>query len=1002
MIQELGGLPRFQAIQLRRGGSQMRIRLLGTLDIIDDGGLAVGLGGPRQKRVAGCLVAAAPDCLTVDRLIDEVWGDQAPATAAHVISTYVSNLRKVLGERIITSDGRHGIDLSKDDVDAIRFVELLETGRGKLDRDPARALLLLNEAAGLWGGRPLGDLGEDSDLIRLWRGQLEELHSQAIEARTTALLNLGQYEQVIPELQSLVAAHPFREGLWGQLMLALYRSGRQTEALRAGQALRTLLREESGIEPSPAIEELEHGILIQDPELFSRAAHAPFEVPEFLTAFIGRSVEISDVVKAIETHRLVTLTGPGGIGKTRLAYEVAERLRNRFVDGVRSLDVAPISDPALLMPELARTFGIVGQTEMGPADTFAAALGSKQILLVCDNCEHLVESVANQIAELLKSVENLRVLATSRVPLHVGGEALVRVPPMSMPSEDALLDPGELLLADAIRLFVDRANSFLPAFELNQENGEGVIRVCRRLDGMPLAIEMAASRIPVLAPGQIADLLEDQLESLATSDRNVTTRHQTLRNVFEWSYNLLDGPQQTLLGELAVFAGEFELDGINAIAGASPQGIDLIDALQGLVDASLLVARPHASRAVRYRLLQTVREFALERLEAAGRLNEAFERHAEHFLDVLHEAGASSAHPAFKNWMETIEATYTDVQQALDWSLANQPRSATLRGAQALREYWHRSGKAAEAARWAPRLLEGSESAPAVLRADAYNCLSFAHTLSGRFEDAAAAGREAARLSTEAKDRGRLVTSLSYTAHAALSLGDPETMFGAAKSALEICEEISDRWRRVQPLTVLAFAEFFGTGNLYEARGLFEQALPIYRELGDLGSLVLMTLGPLCTLCLRMGDLVAAEEYGLEAVAAGGGGWQASGLACLGEVYVATGDLDKAEALERRAMAMALESGIELWFRISVRNLALIAMHRSEFEPAARLHGASLSNMPQFGMDPAVYEPIESSARQALGDQGFERLSDEGRRLSHLKILEIALGGKGRAGVEMT
>jgi predicted ATPase len=515
---------------------------------------------------------------------------------------------------------------------------------------------------------------------------------------------------------------------------------------------------------------------------------------------------------------------------------------------------------------------------------------------------------------------------------------------------------------------------------------------------MPLAIEMAASRIPVLAPGQIAELLEDRLESLAISHRDVATRHQTLRDVFEWSYELLDVPQQILLGELAVFAGEFELGGIRAIAEPSLQKTELIDAMKGLVDASLLKAHSQASRAVRYRMLQTVREFALERLEAAGRRNEVFERHADYFLDRLDEAGASSADPAFSNWMETIEETYSDVQQALDWSLANQPRSKTLRGAQALREYWHRSGKAAEAARWAPRLLEGSESAPSAFRADAYNCLSFAHTLAGNSEDAIVAGREAARLSTEAEDQGRLVTSLSYTAHAALSLGDAETMFGAAGRALEVCEETSDRWRRVQPLTVLAFAEFFGTRNLEKARGLFEEALPIYRELGDLGSMVLMTLGPLCTLCLRMGDVDAAEEYGLEAVAAVGGGWQASALACLGEVYVATGDPDKAEALERRAIAMALESGIELWFRISARNLALIAMHRGEFAPAARLHGASLQNMPQFGMDPAVYEPIESSVRQALGAHAFERLSEEGRRLGHQEILDIALGGKGRDG----
>jgi predicted ATPase/DNA-binding SARP family transcriptional activator len=970
----------------------MRFEVLGPLRVTI-GDHALALGSPQQQKVLALLLASPNQIVSTDRLIDEMWGDMPPASARHLVQDYVWRLRSLLdeaddGPRIERDGSGYAIRADPDEVDALQLVVAVREADEVLGHDPGAAEPLLREATGMWRGRPFGGLSDASRLLQTEAVRLEELYLLAVEKRIDAAIELGRHQDLVGELEGLIEQHPYRERFWEQLMLALYRSGRQAEALRAYQALRKTVGEGLGIEPGPDVEEMERRILLHDPTLLWELPPPPSNLPTRLTSFIGRTEEIAEVVKLLDISRLVTLTGPGGIGKTRLATEVAERILFDFPDGVWWIDLAVLTDPDMVIAGLADALGVTAQSAAPLIESVTRSLVHRELLLVVDNCEHLASTTADVIGRVLRGAGGVRVLATSRVPLRVPGEVLWSVPALSMPLADRL-EVADVGLADAVNLFVERGAAVERTFAVSEENLDAVVEVCRHLDGIPLAIEMAAARLRVLTPAQLSTSLDDRFAVLARGEPDSDPRHGTLQAALDWSYDLLDSRLQRIFDRLAVFAGAFDLEAAGVVAFHNSDATSVLDDISHLVDASMLTTV--SGRRARYRLLETLRDYGIRHLAARGDEDEARESHAEYFLRLAEQAGGEIATPGFASWISRLEHSYDDLQAALAWSLARHPRARTLRVAPTLYHFWFRTGNAREVDRWSKPMLDDAEQAPAPLLAAAHSCAAFAATIRGSQEESEGHIHETVRLCRESGDRRGLVTALFGRGSIALRIGDFDTVARCSEEALDLCDEIGDRWGKAGHLSNSSFVHFMGGGSLDEARRLAEEALVLYRELGDVGSQVVMN--PLSAIALRQGDLDAAERFAADTAAIGAGtGWEATALVNLAEVLFAKGDVDGAKATLKRGVVRAIDTGLENWFRIALRDLSLVAALDDEPTRAAQLLGASRRNMPHYGLDPAIYESIETECRKSLEEDAFKKAVDDGDQMNHEQLLFLVEG----------
>jgi DNA-binding SARP family transcriptional activator len=540
----------------------MEFRILGPLEVAE-GDRPLPVGGAKERALLAILLIHAGEVVSADRLIDELWGSDLPANPSNALQVVVSRLRRALegapalhrpGALLVTRKPGYVLEVDPEALDARRFERLVEEARQLTATDQLRASSLLGEALGLWRGPALAEFAFE-DFAQAEVAQLQEARLQAVELKMEADLALGRHAELVGELQALVAGNPLRERLRGQLMLALYRSERQGEALRVFQEGRKALVEELGIDPGPELQELHQQILLQAASLAvaPQAAAAPphNNLPAQVTSFVGRDLELREVKKALQRSRLVTLTGAGGCGKTRLALEAAGELLEAFPDGVWLVEREAVSDPALVPQSLGSALGVREDVALGagrPApqpvmDKLIHYLGGKQLLVVLDNCEHLVEACAQVAERVLRSAPRVRILATSRERLGVGGEVLWPVPPLGLPASEET-SPEQLAQHDAVRLFVDRATAVQPSFILDAEAAPAVHHICRRLDGMPLALELAAARVRVLPTPEIAARLEDRFSLLVSGGRRALPRHQTLRAAIDWSYELLSQPER--------------------------------------------------------------------------------------------------------------------------------------------------------------------------------------------------------------------------------------------------------------------------------------------------------------------------------------------------------------------------------------------------------------------------------------------------------------------------
>ncbi|MFI1034952.1 ATP-binding protein [Streptomyces sp. NPDC020951] len=785
----------------------MRFGILGSLDLRTDDGTPVDPGGPRPRALLTLLLLDVGHGVSPARLTDGLYGVEPPAGAANALQSQISRLRRRLAPHaeIEATPTGYRLAVPPDAVDRHRFERLAEAGRTALAAgDRLAAAGLLREALALWRGPALPDLPD----AHAERARLDELRLTAVQDRVEADLGLGGGPELVPELRGLLATHPLSERLYGQLMRALHAGGRPAEALTVFEQARRTLADELGADPSPELAALHQELLRGD-------GPARPSVPVQLTRFIGRESELARIAEALsDAHaRLVTLTGPGGAGKTRLAIEAARTRAN-----VCFVELAPLTDGARIPYAVLAALGVREgfRTPAGDGtNRLLIALEDRKLLLVLDNCEHLIEDAARLSALLLAACPGVRVLATSRESLGITGEALVPVPPLPP-------DP-------AVRLFLDRARAVRPGFEGHAR----VADICAALDGLPLAIELAAARLRTLTPQELADRLDDRFRLLSRGDRSKAPRHRTLRAVVEWSWDLLDEEERELARRFTVFSGGATLDAVEAVC-AVPYPEDL---LASLVEKSFLEVTEG-----RYRMLETIRAFAAEKHthehsheradgRTDGHTHERIDRsatqaaHARYFLRLAEDAEPYLRGREQLRWLARLDAELGDLDAAVGRLTAVDP-GAALRLTAALTWFRRLRGLHGAQVPQARALLAAVGDEPPDGLAEEY-ALCLMNTVTGRGDDPAEADRIARVQALMESLKGPL--RLPFTMVLWSLTGGPMSTALNDHVRVQLGE---GAWRRALLDLGTAYQHQF-SGEAPASEDAFTRALAGFRETGD-------------------------------------------------------------------------------------------------------------------------------------------------------------------------
>ncbi len=665
----------------------MRIELLGPLAVRDQDGRTAEIGGARLRTLLIRLALEPGRAVPTDALVDAVWPACPPAGAANALQALVSRLRRVLPEphRLVAAPGGYRLEVTDRDVD--EFERLSAAGRSAAE--PDRAVELLRAALALWRGPALVDVA-DEDFARAAGLRLEELRLAATEDRIQAELRAGNAAAAVAELTALIDRYPLRERAHGLLMRAHAQLGRTGEALRVYQRLRRTLADELGCDPSPELADLHRTLLRGDESARGNLRHG-------LTSFVGRDAELTRVHTALRDARLVTLVGPGGAGKTRLAAEAGHLLKSTH-DGVWLVELAPVRDPAevpaavleALRPARIRLEASGGRD---PREELIRALADRHLLLILDNCEHVVTAGAHLAERLLGACPGVRILATSREPLAVTGEVLCPV--------------GPLAEGPAVRLFADRAAHVRPGFAVTATTAAQVTEICQRLDGLPLAIELAAARLRTLPVDVVAARLGDRFRLLSGGSRTALPRHQTLQAVVDWSWDLLDKDEQRLARRLSVFLDGTTLDSVEIVCAGN------LDTISALVDKSLVTV----DDAGRYGMLETIRAYAAERLAESGEAAEIRDAHAAYFRTLTLAAEPHLRGRDQLGWLDRLTAERDNLAAALRWAIDRGDAATAVGLTGTLGWFWALRNHHAEAVDWlAQALALPGEVAPAVRR----------------------------------------------------------------------------------------------------------------------------------------------------------------------------------------------------------------------------------------------------------------------------------------------
>ncbi len=647
---------------------------------------------------------------------------------------------------------------------------------------------------------------------------------------------------------------------------------------------------------------------------------APNNLPADLTSFVGRRRELAEVARLLAGCRLLTLTGEGGCGKSRLALAAGRAVLNRFVDGAWVVELAALSDATLVPQAIAKALDVPEQPHVPMAGTLGRALRSKVMVLILDNCEHLLVACAQLADALLRECPGLRILVTSREPLGVPGETTWRVPSLSMPDPQQLPPHDQLVEFEAVRLFADRARSMRPEFLITANNARAVAQTCHQLDGMPLAIELAAARIRTLTVEQIAARLDDRFRLLTGGGPTVLPRHQTLRATMDWSYDLLSEPERIVLRRLSVFARGWTLEAAETVcSGAGVETADVLDLLARLVDKSLVVMEPRGGEA-RYHLLETVRQYGRDRLRDSGELRAVFRRHRDWYRDLSEQAEPELRGPGQQYWLERLEVEHDNARAALQWSLGNGEARAALQMAIFLRSFWHRKGHLVEGRRWLEEGLRQDTPPPAV-RIRALNALGHFAFFQADFASVRAALTESLVLARQTDDRQGLVDALSSMGGAAVFRGEFAEARSLLGESLAVSRQLGDQRGIATSVGHLGLVAA-DCGDYRAARSLYRDALAIFRALGD------------TTVCATL-------------------------LHNLGHVMSAQGEHAAARALFQESLGLARGLGLKHSIAHYSANLAVVEVHEGEFVRARSLLEESLLAFRDLGDKRGICRALE-------------------------------------------
>ena len=951
------------------------------------------LGATREAAILADLLLHANQVVATSRLVDDVWHGEPPPGAVATLHTYVRNLRQVLeparstgsaSEVLITRRPGYVLRVDPECLDVWRAERWAAEGRSALEAgDALVARERLGAALALWRGRAYGDLA-DEEHLRAAAVHLDELRLAVLEDRIEADLLLGHHSSLCGEVERLVAAHPYRERLWSQLMLALYRSGRQADALRAYQRLSRLLADELGIEPSPYLRELEEAILLQRPHLDGASPIAPGVPmdgtgfgPSAIagTSFVGRDDDVARLLQFIQspsTPRVITLTGPGGIGKTRLALHAAAAAGSSFEGGVWFVPLGAVTDAAAVADAVLTALGGKRTAGASPLDALRSLANSRRLLLVLDNCEHVLEAAA-ACADAVVAAGSSVVLATSRQSIDMPGEQCVPV--------------SALTTFCGVQLFSDRARAVDPAFVVTDHNRAAITEICRRLDGMPLAIELAAARVRSMSVDDITARLDSRFRLLRSTRRGVVERHQTLRTAVQWSYDLLDPAQQAVFMNLSVFAGGFLSDAVVAVcADGAMDDFDAVDVLDALVTRSMVVADPSHS-ATRYSLLETMREFGRDRLEEEGTAGACRSRHADHYVVTAERARRQMSTRDGSAAAATFHDEWANFRLAFDWLATSGDADGALRLVLAL--FWYAENSfQLELLVWAERalVLEGAldhELWPAVAGATSFLRRSVGDLAGARAIGTAARHRECERGSTR-----RVEPTLSLLATEWMA-GEYDLTYDLLLELEPIAEGRGDPvdLARTRYTRVIFHVD---TGR----KGLGTAAEDARRDAEATG--VPMQLAAAYTGLVALNHKIDRREAARWYPKARG--WaRLAGSMILHDnaaLWMAVGAVDdeprQALAFARDCMVDTSQRGYWGNFEMVLRPVVLALVRVGHCGVAARLLGGLLSLPGRPEESEAVAATVKAELEVALGDDA-DRLLREGRDLDRPGLAELAI-----------
>ncbi|MBW3548818.1 MAG: tetratricopeptide repeat protein [Actinobacteria bacterium] len=942
----------------------------------------------------------ANSVVSTSRLIEVLWGDDPPASDRNGLQTYVARLRRRLRTAatpapIVTRPPGYAIELRPHQLDSLQFRDLMEQARATLPVDPSRALEILDEALELWRGPAFAEFADD-DVARAEAARLEELRQTAVENRVDALLALGRSADAVSVLEGVVATHPLSERPHAQLMRALARCGRQVDALRLYQRFRERLADELGLEPSASLRDLEGQILTQSPHVAPAETGAPSPPAEGnlappITTFVGREDDVAGLVGLLTRARVVTLVGVGGVGKSRLAMRLAETMAPAFPDGTWVVELARLSSPEAVPHAVAAALGVVLPAGVDLSDALVEALQPRRMLLVVDNCEHVLHAASRLVESLARRCPNITVVATSRERLGAGGEHVWPVLPLPVPPPSA--SEEEVEASPAVALFLDRVRAARADFRLDDANTDAVVEVCRGLDGLPLALEIAAARMGVLTAHDLAQRLRDRFALLTAGPRGEGERHRTLRALVDWSYGLLDEAERAVFERLSVFAGGWTLEAAAAVCADGALSASQVAAVvTSLADKSMVVP-PAPSGPARYGMLETLRLYGAERLDARGETEPTSDAHARYFLALAEEAEVGLRGPRERDWVERLRIELDNLRAAHTWCRKRRDPDLALRLSAAL--HWFACWQANdEILSWAEAVVE----LPSAQR----------HPL--------------------------LPVVLGSAAIRRMHRGERSTAARYAERGLTSCDGVDDL-RRALPTEALA--------SICLMSGRLEKAFDHYGEAARLWQLLGHDHGEVWCLCARAvaagkrGDLATALALTGEArkVAASAGNptvmamilyaegdslLEADPVRALGPIGEALEFAEAADNVFMKGVALVsntslrgrhgdplvalrlFEEVIRHWRRgggwtqqwLTLRNLVELLARLGAHEPTAVLYGActaSTASSPSYGPEADRLRAVVDTLISSLGERGFGEAKSRGETLSGDEAVSFAL-----------